>query len=86
VRVACTPGFTLAVSALPAEYCVIDSRAVIIADGDMITILDLDKRQHKIRFNSGTYGWRRAYASEQSSSSSFLSVGAVATSVAAVSY
>lgn len=37
--------------ALTAEQWVVKGRVVGVADGDTITILDLDKRQHKIRFN-----------------------------------
>ncbi|MGB8435359.1 MAG: thermonuclease family protein [Burkholderiales bacterium] len=37
--------------ALAAEPWTIDGRVVGVSDGDTITILDLDKRQHKIRFN-----------------------------------
>jgi len=29
----------------------VNGRVVSVADGDTITILDLDKRQHKIRFD-----------------------------------
>jgi len=34
-----------------AESWVIEGRVVAVADGDTITILDRDERQHKIRFN-----------------------------------
>jgi len=39
------------VTGAAAELRIIEGRVVIVADGDTITILDLDKRQHKIRFN-----------------------------------
>jgi len=34
-----------------AEPWVVKGRVVAVADGDTITILDLDKRQHKVRLN-----------------------------------
>jgi len=41
----------LAGAAFAAEPWTIEGRVVAVADGDTITILDRDKRQHKIRFN-----------------------------------
>jgi len=41
----------LASGAFGAESWVVEGRVVAVADGDTITILDRDKRQHKIRFN-----------------------------------
>jgi len=42
---------SLSVSGAAAESWVVEGRVVAVADGNTITILDLEKHQHKIRFN-----------------------------------
>lgn len=42
---------TLTAVAVAAQPWIIEGRVVAIADGDTITVLDPDKRQHKIRFD-----------------------------------
>lgn len=41
----------LAGAVLSAGSWVVEGRVVAVVDGDTLTILDRDKRQHKIRFN-----------------------------------
>jgi len=48
---ACALGAVFIGPAPAADLRIIEGRVVGVTDGDTITILDLDKRQHKIRFN-----------------------------------
>jgi len=48
---ACALAVILSGPATAAEPWVVKGRVVGVADGDSVTILDLDNRQHKIRLN-----------------------------------
>jgi endonuclease YncB( thermonuclease family) len=48
---ACALAAVLSGPATAAEPWIVEGLVVGVADGDLITILDLDRRQHKIRFS-----------------------------------